>query len=66
MEDKNYILAFKNCKLACEVYSKPVKVINEDLFDCIRYDLENRTNTTIDYCIGAKADAEWYLETIVG
>ena len=59
---KNYLKAYKSCKLNADVYYKPVDIIQSQLRHNIDVDVDNGTNYAQMYAIHLKHDAEFVLK----
>lgn len=61
---KDYLKAYKSCKLKADVYYKPVAIIESNLRNNIDVDVDNGTNYAQMYAIHLKHDAEFVLKNI--
>lgn len=66
IESRDYVKAYKHCRLIADIYYKPVDVIQSQLHHNITYDAENLTDYARQYALHLKVDAEFVLQRLMG
>ena len=61
---KDYVSAYRHCKLVADVYYKPVDVIESQLRHNIDVDVDNGTNYAQMYAIHLKHDSQFVLRNM--